>query len=69
MTRQHSYVPNWLPIKNARKPNIKCTFSKDQSSIVCPLSNVFESLRTVIECEHGSHVGQQSLEVNTRGEN
>lgn len=40
---------------------IKITFSKDQSRIVCSLSDVFEPLRTVIQCVHSCHVSQQSL--------
>lgn len=40
---------------------IKITFSEDQSRIVCSLSDVFEPLRTVIQCIHSCHVSQQSL--------
>lgn len=41
-----------------KKQNKKTiTFSEDQSSIVRPLSDVFEPLGTVIQCEHSGHVG------------
>lgn len=37
------------------------TFSEDQSGTVCPLGDVFEPLRAVVQCKHGRHVGEQSL--------
>lgn len=61
------YVQNIPGAASIEKNKYKFTFSKDQSSIVCPLSDVFEPLRTVIQCVHSSHVGQQSL--NNRDEN
>lgn len=37
------------------------TFSEDQSGAVCPLGDVFEALRAVIQRKHSRHVGEQSL--------
>ena len=60
---EDGYFQGFILMVDFKSKTTKFTFGKDQSSIVRPLSDVFESLGTVIQCIHSSHVGQQSLEV------
>lgn len=53
----------WLDKKKKREREIInfFTFCEDQCGTVCPLGDVLEPLRAVIQCKHSRHVGEQSL--------